>query len=73
MFFNHKSPTRTKPTHRKCNEYQSKLCVGYIEYEKAFDSVEQSDLFTALRIIGVSEGYVHIMKDIYTNATHLCF
>ena len=46
-----------------------KLCVGYIDYEKAFNSVEYSDLFTALRKIGVSEGYVYIMEDIYTNAT----
>ena len=50
----------------KANEYQLKLCVGYIDYEKAFDSVEQSDLFTALRKISVSEGYVHIIEDIYT-------
>ena len=56
----------------KANEYQLKLSVGYIDYEKAFDSVQHSacsDLSTALRKIGVSEGYVHIMEDIYTNAT----
>ena len=34
----------------KANEYNLKLCVGYIDYEKAFDSVEHKDLFTALRI-----------------------
>ncbi|XP_072014755.1 uncharacterized protein [Amphiura filiformis] len=33
----------------KANEYNLKLCIGYIDYEKAFDSVEHRDLFTALR------------------------
>ena len=32
---------------KKANEYQSKLCVGYIDFEKAFDYVEHSDFFTA--------------------------
>ena len=47
----------------KANEYQLRLCVGYIDYEKVFDSVEHSDLFTALEI-GVSEGYEYIMENI---------
>jgi RNA-binding protein YlmH len=46
-----------------------KLCVGYIDYEKAFDSVEHRDLFSALRKIGIKECYVQIMEDIYTDAT----
>ena len=50
----------------KANEYQLKLCVGYIDYEKAFDSVEHSDLFTALRKIGVSEGYMCILWRTFT-------
>ena len=53
----------------KANEYQIKLCVGFIDYEKAFDSVEHSDLFLALRKIGINEGYVQILEDIYTDAT----
>ena len=53
----------------KANEYQLKLCVGFIDYEKAFDSVEHQDLFLALRKIGINEGYVQILEDIYTNAT----
>ena len=53
----------------KANEYNLELCVGYIDYEKAFDSVEHEDLFTALRKVGVNEGYVKLLEDIYTNAT----
>lgn len=53
----------------KTNEYQLDLCIGYIDYEKAFDSVEHKELFSALRKVGVNEGYVNILEDIYTNAT----
>ena len=53
----------------KANEYNLKLCVGYIDYEKAFDSVEHKDLFTALRKVGICEGYVQLLEDIYTNAS----
>ncbi len=53
----------------KSNEYQLHLCVGFIDYEKAFDSVEHADLFRALRKTGVNEGYVQIIEDIYTDAT----
>ena len=52
----------------KANEYQLNLCVGYIDYEKAFDSVEHADLFIALRKTGVNETYVKIIEDVYTNA-----
>ena len=48
----------------KANEYQLKLCIGYIDSKKAFDSVEH-DLFAALRKIGVNEGYVKIIEDIH--------
>ena len=43
--------------------------MGYIDFEKAFDPVEHKDLFTALRKVGVSEGYVQLLEDIYTDAT----
>ena len=48
----------------KANEYQLKLCIGFIDYEKAFDSVEHDNLFAALRKVGVNEGYVKIIEDI---------
>ena len=53
----------------KSNEYQLDLCIGFIDYEKAFDSIEHPDLFQALREIGINEGYVCILEDIYTDAT----
>ncbi len=53
----------------KTNEYQLNLCLGFIDYEKAFDTVEHKDLFIALRKTGINENYICLLEDIYTNAT----
>ena len=53
----------------KSNEYQLNLCLGFIDYQKAFDSIEHTDMFDALRKIGIQRGYIAILEDIYTNAT----
>ena len=53
----------------KCNEFNLPLCVGYIDYEKAFDSVEHFAIFEALRKINVKEDNVQILENIYFNAT----
>ena len=53
----------------KCNEFQLPLCIAYIDYENAFDSVEHEVIFKALRKIGVNETYLNIIEDIYTDAT----
>ena len=31
----------------KCNEFNRPLCIGYINYEKAFDSIEDEAIFKA--------------------------
>ena len=33
----------------KCNEFNRPLCIGYIDYEKAFDSIEHKAIFKALK------------------------
>ncbi|GFR88584.1 endonuclease-reverse transcriptase [Elysia marginata] len=53
----------------KSNEYNLPLCVGFIDYEKAFDSVEHFAIFDALRQININEKYVNILENIYQNAT----
>ncbi len=53
----------------KSNEYQLDLCIGFIDYEKAFDSVEHKDIFASLRKAGIEEGYIQIIQDIYNSAT----
>ncbi|GFS20104.1 endonuclease-reverse transcriptase [Elysia marginata] len=53
----------------KSNEYNLPLCVGCIDYEKAFDSVEHFAIFDALRQININEKYINILENIYQNAT----
>ncbi|GFR83492.1 endonuclease-reverse transcriptase [Elysia marginata] len=53
----------------KSNEYNLPLCAGFIDYEKAFDSVEHFAIFDALRQIHINEKYVNILENIYQNAT----
>ena len=52
----------------KSNEFNLPLCIAYIDYEKAFDSVEHDVIFQALRNIGINESYINIIEDIYTGA-----
>ena len=53
----------------KCNEFNIPLCLAFIDYEKAFDSIEHWAIFKALRNIGINETYLNILKDMYTGAT----
>ena len=53
----------------KCNEFKRPLCIGYIDYEKAFDFIEHKAIFKALRSIGMDETYITILADTYTGAT----
>ena len=51
------------------NEFKRPLCIGYIDYEKAFDSIEHKTIFKALRSIGINETYITILEDTYTGDT----
>ena len=42
----------------KSNEYNLPLCIGFIDYEKAFDTVEHFAIFEALRKTNVNETYI---------------
>ena len=52
----------------KCNEFKRPLCIGYIDYERAFGSIEHEAIFKALRSIGINETYTRILEDSYTGA-----
>ena len=44
-------------------EFKRPLCIGYIDYEKAFHSIEHEAIFKALRSIGINETYITILED----------
>ena len=43
----------------KSNEYNLPLCIGFIDYEKTFDTVEHFAIFEALRKTNVNETYIN--------------
>ena len=53
----------------KTNEYRTPLCLAFIDYEKAFDSIETSAVLNAIRQQGVGELYCRILEDIYKEGT----
>ena len=53
----------------KTNEYNLPLYIGFVDFEKAFDSIEHPAMFRALRNIGINETYINLLEDIYSDAT----
>ena len=44
-------------------------CVAFVDYEKAFDSVQTQTILTSLQEQGIEEVYIEILKDIYTDSS----
>jgi hypothetical protein len=53
----------------KCNEYKLPLCIAFVDYEKAFDSVEHVHIMDAIGNQEVSKGYVELLTNTYNKAT----
>ena len=53
----------------KSIEYNKPLCLGFVDYEKAFDSIEHTAVFNALREQGINENYIELIKNIYDKGT----
>ncbi|CAG4950935.1 unnamed protein product [Colias eurytheme] len=53
----------------KCVEYNQDLCVAFVDYEKAFDTVEHWAVFHSLQRCMVDTRYVEVLKEIYKGAT----
>ncbi|MEG7522719.1 MAG: hypothetical protein M3H12_06415, partial [Chromatiales bacterium] len=49
-------------------EYNIPLCIAFVDYEKAFDSVQTQTVLTSLQERGIEDVYVQLLKDIYTNS-----
>ena len=45
------------------------LCFAFVDYEKAFDSVEFEPLFKGLKNQGVDEANLNILRNLYSEAT----
>ena len=56
-------------TIEKSNEYNWPLCIGFIDYEKAVDTVEHFAIFEALRKTNINETYINNLQNIYSQAT----
>jgi exonuclease III len=53
----------------KAKEYKMPLCLGFIDYEKAFDSIEFTPMFNALKNQGIDPEYITLLQDLYSGAT----
>ena len=54
----------------KSNEYNLPLCLGFVDYKKAFDTVEHFAIFEALRKkTNRDKTYVKSLQNIYSQAT----
>ena len=53
----------------KADEYKIPLCFAFVDYEKAFDSIEFNPLFESLENQGVEAAYVTLLRDVYNGAT----
>ncbi|KAI5739732.1 hypothetical protein M8J77_022721 [Diaphorina citri] len=53
----------------KCNEYQQPLCFLFIDFKKAFDTVEHNAVLKSLIELGVDPTYVRIIQEINCNTS----
>ena len=53
----------------KSKEYQIPVCLAFVDYRKAFDSVETTAVINALHEVGVNPAYVDIVRRIGEEST----
>ena len=53
----------------KANEYNMPLCFAFIDYEKAFYSIEFEPFFDGLKNQSVDEAYLNTLRNLYSKAT----
>lgn len=53
----------------RCREYNKPLCVAFVDYEKAFDSVQTQSILMSLQQQGIEDIYIELLKEIYTEST----
>ena len=58
----------TNHQQEKANEYIMPLWFAFVDYEKAFDSIEYKPFFEGLMNQGVDEAYLNILRNFYNEA-----
>ena len=53
----------------KTNEYKIPIHMAFVDYEKAFDSIQHKAVFEALKQHSVEEKYINILKETYDGGT----
>ena len=53
----------------KCLQMQAPLWLAAIDFKKAFDTVSDGSIWTALRNQGVHENYVDVLSRLYSGQT----
>ena len=52
-----------------CREYNISLYIAFVNYEKAFHSVQTEAVLTSLQEQGIEDVYIELLKEIYTNSS----
>ena len=53
----------------QCTEWQRQLYINFVDFEKAFDSIHRDSLWRILRLYGIPQEILLIIKGFYTNFT----
>jgi len=53
----------------RTNEYELPLCLGSIDFEKAFDSVSLAAVLNSLEHQGIESAYIKLLRNTYSTAT----
>lgn len=53
----------------KANEYNIELFLCFVDFNKAFDSLEHSSIWEALEEAGVEKDYIDVIKELYKDNT----
>ena len=51
----------------QCTEWQRQLYINYVDFEKAFDSIHRESLWRILRVYGIPQQIVLVIKSFYNN------
>lgn len=54
---------------QKTEEYNQPLCLAFVDYEKAFDSIETWAVLQSLQRCQIDYRYIEVLKCLYENAT----